>query len=180
MKHSLAAVAVALASVSFSPAQDAYPAGVTKEMHDAAQRGLEWLARNQANDGSWRNSGGYGSYPAAMTGGCTAESCHFRDLAAEFAEVGAQRVGISTDSVQKQLQFSDTYGFDYPLLSDSEGQVARQFGVKRGWGPLPVKRHTFVIDTDSSIAEVIASEWRMNVHADKALETLRALKSTRH
>jgi peroxiredoxin Q/BCP len=38
-------------------------------------------------------------YPAAMTGGCTAESCHFRDLAAEFAQAGAQRVGISTDSV---------------------------------------------------------------------------------
>ncbi|MFI9449903.1 peroxiredoxin [Amycolatopsis sp. NPDC052450] len=30
-------------------------------------------------------------YPAAMTGGCTAESCHFRDLAAEFTAVGAHR-----------------------------------------------------------------------------------------
>jgi hypothetical protein len=29
---------------------------------------LQWLARNQANDGSWRNAGGYGTYPAAMTG----------------------------------------------------------------------------------------------------------------
>jgi hypothetical protein len=52
-----------------SPAQDAmYPPGITKEIQDAIGRGLEWLARNQANDGSWRNSGGYGSYPAAMTG----------------------------------------------------------------------------------------------------------------
>ena len=34
-------------------------------------------------------------YPAAMTKGCTKESCHFRDLAAEFAAAGAQRVGIS-------------------------------------------------------------------------------------
>ena len=41
-------------------------------------------------------------YPAAMTRGCTQESCHFRDLAAEFAELGAQRVGISADSVEKQ------------------------------------------------------------------------------
>jgi hypothetical protein len=50
-------------------AQDAvYPPGVTKEIQEAIGRGLEWLARNQANDGSWRNSGGYGSYPAAMTG----------------------------------------------------------------------------------------------------------------
>ena len=51
------------------PAQDAvYPPGVTKEVHEAIERGLEWLVRNQANEGSWRNSGGYGSYPAAMTG----------------------------------------------------------------------------------------------------------------
>ena len=32
-------------------------------------------------------------YPAAMTYGCTKESCHFRDLKAEFEAVGAQRVG---------------------------------------------------------------------------------------
>ena len=57
-------------------------------------------------------------YPAAMTSGCTAESCHFRDLAAEFAAAGAQRVGISRDTVDKQKQFSDLHGFDYPLLSD--------------------------------------------------------------
>ena len=47
-------------------------------------------------------------YPAAMTPGCTKEACHFRDLAAEFAAVGANRVGISTDPVQKQAKFADT------------------------------------------------------------------------
>jgi hypothetical protein len=51
-----------------APAQEAYPPGVTPEVHEAVQRGLAWLSRNQGNDGSWRNSGGYGSYPAAMTG----------------------------------------------------------------------------------------------------------------
>ncbi|WNV84322.1 peroxiredoxin [Umezawaea sp. Da 62-37] len=112
-------------------------------------------------------------YPAAMTGGCTAESCHFRDLAAEFAEVGAQRVGISTDSVLRQKQFSDLNGFDYPLLSDVDGEVASTFGVKRRFGPLPVKRHTFVIGVDSRVIEVVKSELGMNTHADKALTVLR-------
>ncbi len=51
-----------------APAQEVYPPGVTPEIQAAVQRGLEWLSRNQGNDGSWRNSGGYGSYPAAMTG----------------------------------------------------------------------------------------------------------------
>ncbi|MEU4804510.1 peroxiredoxin [Actinosynnema sp. NPDC023587] len=113
-------------------------------------------------------------YPAAMTGGCTAESCHFRDLAAEFAEAGAQRVGISTDPVAKQKQFADLHGFDYPLLSDESGEVAARFGVKRRFGPLPVKRHTFVIGTDRTVLDVIKSEFSMNTHADKALTTLRA------
>lgn len=115
-------------------------------------------------------------YPAAMTPGCTKEACHFRDLAAEFAAVGATRVGISADSVDKQAQFADKQNFDYPLLSDTDGTVAAQFGVKRGLlGKfMPVKRTTFVIDTDRTVLEVIASEFSMDTHADKALEVLRA------
>ena len=113
-------------------------------------------------------------YPAAMTPGCTAESCHFRDLAAEFEEIGAQRVGISPDSVAKQRQFSTTNGFDYPLLADEDGEVAQRFGVYRRFSPLHAKRHTFVIDTDRKILEVVKTELRFSVHADKALEVLRA------
>lgn len=114
-------------------------------------------------------------YPAAMTPGCTKEACHFRDLAAEFAAVGASRVGISTDTVDKQATFAHTHGFDYPLLSDADGRVADRFGVKRGLlGKLmPVKRTTFVIDTDRTVLEVIASELSMEGHADRALEVLR-------
>jgi peroxiredoxin Q/BCP len=113
-------------------------------------------------------------YPAAMTSGCTAQSCHFRDLAAEFAEAGAQRVGISPDDVAKQKRFAELHGFDYPLLSDVEGEVAERFGVRRRFGPLPVKRHTFVIGTDRRVAEVVRSEFSMTAHADKALAALRS------
>jgi peroxiredoxin Q/BCP len=115
-------------------------------------------------------------YPAAMTPGCTKEACHFRDLGSEFAAIGASRVGISTDAVAKQAKFADIQSFDYPLLSDADGKVAAQFGVKRGLlGKLmPVKRTTFVIDTDRSVLEVISSEFSMDTHADKALEVLRS------
>ncbi|BBZ60187.1 peroxiredoxin [Mycolicibacterium monacense] len=118
-------------------------------------------------------------YPAAMTPGCTKEACHFRDLAAEFAALGASRVGISTDTVDKQARFADTQRFDYPLLSDADGAVARQFGVKRGLlGKLmPVKRTTFVIDTDRTVLEVFSSELNMEAHADKALKVLRERQS---
>jgi thioredoxin-dependent peroxiredoxin len=113
-------------------------------------------------------------YPAAMTPGCTRESCHFRDLAAEFEAVGAQRVGISADPVDKQRTFSDKHGFDYPLLSDEDRQVAAVFGVKRALPLLPNKRATFVIGTDRKVIEVITSEINMAKHADLALEALGA------
>jgi peroxiredoxin Q/BCP len=114
-------------------------------------------------------------YPAAMTPGCTIESCHFRDMKAEFDAVGAQRVGISADGVDKQKKFSDKHEFDFPLLSDPDGAVATQFGVRRRFTKLsPTKRATFVIGPDLRVIEVIESEVRMNLHADRALEVLKA------
>jgi len=117
-------------------------------------------------------------YPAAMTSGCTVEACHFRDLATEFKEAGAQRVGISPDDVSKQKRFSDKHAFDYPLLADPDNAVAKIFGVERGalgkrLGAM-VKRWTFVIGTDQRIVAAIHSELNMNLHADKALVALRA------
>ena len=113
-------------------------------------------------------------YPIAMTSGCTKEACHFRDLGAEFTAAGAQRLGISVDPVAKQKQFSDQHSFDYPLLSDESGDVARAFGVKRKY-VTPVKRATFVIDRDRTVRSVITSEMDMDVHADRALAALRGL-----
>jgi thioredoxin-dependent peroxiredoxin len=115
-------------------------------------------------------------YPAAMTRGCTVESCHFRDLAKEFADVGATRVGISRDSVSKQQQFADKHTLGYPLLSDADGRIARRFGVRRtlALGPLVTKRVTFVIGADRRVLEVIHNEVSMDAHADRALDVLRA------
>jgi len=64
------ALSLALVSVAM-PGQgqaDPLPAGITAEAKTAIDRGLAWLAGTQGSDGSWRNSGGYGSYPCAMTG----------------------------------------------------------------------------------------------------------------
>ena len=116
-------------------------------------------------------------YPAAMTYGCTRESCHFRDLAAEFGAVGAQRVGISADPVPKQKQFAEKHSFDFPLLSDADFRVATQFGVRRSIARLGNKRTTFVIGTDKRVIDVIHSEIAFSSHADRALATLRQRSS---
>ncbi|MDA3660304.1 peroxiredoxin [Mycobacterium xenopi] len=138
-------------------------------------------------------------FPIASSPICTAQGCHFRDLGKEFAAVGAQRVGISTDTVDRQAHFAQQRSFDYPLLSDEEGVVSELFGVRRGRFAklrrsvaarqavgrgrhsrrrgllarlLPVRRVTFVIDTDRTILKVVASEVRASAHADQALRFL--------
>ena len=135
-------------------------------------------------------------FPIASSPICTAQACHFRDLSSEFATVGAQRVGISTDTVDKQAHFAQQRSFDYPLLSDADGVVSEMFGVRRGRLAqlrrsvvareearrgrhtrrrgllarlLPVRRTTFVIDTDRTVLKVVSSELRASVHADQTL-----------
>ena len=112
-------------------------------------------------------------YPAALSYGCTKESCHFRDLAGDFAALGAQRVGISPDSMQRQREFADRHGLDYPLLADTGGEIARRFGVRRSFG-LKTKRRTFVIERDATLLASITSELSMTHHSDRALEVLAA------
>ena len=135
-------------------------------------------------------------FPIASSPICTAQACHFRDLSNEFARVGAQRVGISTDTVDRQAHFAQQRSFDYPLLSDADGVVSELFGVRRGrlaklrstvvargttWRGrhtrrrgllarlLPVRRTTFVIDVDRTVLKVVSSEVRATVHADETL-----------
>lgn len=139
-------------------------------------------------------------FPLASSPICTAQACHFRNLSDEFARVGAQRVGISTDTVDRQAHFARQRSFDYPLLSDADSVVSELFGVRRGRLAtlrrsvvareasgrgrhtrrrgvlarlLPVRRVTFVIDTDRTILKVISNEVRASVHADEALRFLR-------
>ena len=60
------ALAVALAPAGAQDNKE-YPPGVDAKIESAIQRGLEFLARTQNQDGSWRGSGGYGAYPTSMT-----------------------------------------------------------------------------------------------------------------
>jgi peroxiredoxin Q/BCP len=146
-------------------------------------------------------------FPIASSPICTAQACHFRDLSSEFATVGAQRVGISTDTVDRQAHFAQQRSFDYPLLSDADGVVSELFGVRRGRFAklrksvvareatrhgrhgrrrgllarlLPVRRTTFVIDTDRTVLKVVANEVRASVHADQTLWFLENYSDSRH
>jgi len=114
-------------------------------------------------------------YPSAMTVGCTAESCRFRDLGTEFAEVGAQRVGVSSSDASLQQIFSSANDLDFPLLADVDGTVAELYGARRAFSPRPTKRATYVISRAGLVIGIVTSELRMRAHADRSLEILREL-----
>ncbi|WP_026554799.1 peroxiredoxin [Arthrobacter sp. 35W] len=116
-------------------------------------------------------------YPVAGTPGCTQQACRFRDLGAEFAAAGATILGISADTVDRQLAFAQANRLGYPLLSDLDGAVADAFGVRRRLlaKKLPPRRATFVIGTDGIVREIIANELDMAAHADGALAALRTM-----
>lgn len=113
-------------------------------------------------------------YPKDFTSGCTLEARGFqRDLAA-FHQKQAEVVGISTDSLESHVSFCGEEGLAYPLLSDSDGTVCRQYG---SWLPGTALRHTFLIDPQGSIR----ARWvavRPLGHSQEVLNTLSGLQNT--
>lgn len=67
---------------------------------------------------------------------------------------GAQVVGISSDSVETQKRFKGENGLPFPLLSDADGKVAKQYG-----GTVPIigyaNRATYVVDRDGTILAIV-------------------------
>ena len=82
-------------------------------------------------------------YPKANTPGCTKEACSFRDSISQLEESGLQVYGISTDTVETQKRFHESEDLEFPLLADTEGEVAKKFGVLGSTGF--AERTTFII-----------------------------------
>ena len=95
-------------------------------------------------------------YPAAMTPGCTAEACDFRDNYSALQEAGYELVGVSPDSPSRNKKFQEKERLPFPLLSDQDHTVAEQLGA---WGPkirygkesVGLIRSTFILDPDGEI-----------------------------
>lgn len=97
-------------------------------------------------------------YPRAMTAGCTAESCDFRDSYSEFKEAGYEIVGVSPDPPERNKQFKEKERLTFDLLSDEDLEVAKSLGA---WGEKSLYgkvskgllRSTFVIDEEGRVVE---------------------------
>jgi peroxiredoxin Q/BCP len=75
-------------------------------------------------------------YPKDDTPGCTKESCTFRDQYTAFTDIGAEVLGISSDSEQSHRAFAEKYRLPFPLLADVAGAVRAEFRVPKSLGLL--------------------------------------------
>jgi thioredoxin-dependent peroxiredoxin len=97
-------------------------------------------------------------YPADDTPGCTAQACDFRDSWAYFQKAGYVVLGVSPQGRGSHEKFVEKYSLNFPLLMDEDHAVAEAYdawGEKKNYGRtyVGIKRSTFVIDEDGSIAQ---------------------------
>ncbi|MEQ9306345.1 MAG: peroxiredoxin [Marinoscillum sp.] len=112
-------------------------------------------------------------YPKDDTPGCTAEACGFRDKYEEFSDMGADVVGISSDTVGSHKKFADKYDLNFTLLSDSHGQAEKEFGVPRNLLGLLPSRVTYIFDKEGRLVSSFNSTIKATKHINEAMEALK-------
>ena len=91
-------------------------------------------------------------YPRALTGGCTTESCGFRDLAKDFP-ADTVILGASNDKMDKQDEFTKKNSLPYALLCDVNSELIKALGILSPKGNA-AQRVTFVVGKDGKIAKI--------------------------
>ena len=87
-------------------------------------------------------------YPGDFTAVCTKQFCSYRDNGEQLDKLGAEVLGISSQSVESHERFSEEKRLNVPLLADEDKSVARAYGVLTG--PM-VRRAIFVIDEEGIV-----------------------------
>lgn len=114
-------------------------------------------------------------YPKDDTPGCTAEAKCFRDNYEIFLSLGAEVIGVSSDSTASHIRFADKYKLPFILLSDVDGKVRELYGVTKTLFILP-GRVTFVIDKQGIIRHIFSSQFNATKHIDEAMNILKSLE----
>lgn len=118
-------------------------------------------------------------YPKDDTPGCTTEALDFTAQKAAFAELNADILGISRDTVAKHDKFIAKKELGITLGADTDGKVTEDYGVwveKNMYGKtyMGIQRATFLIGPDGNIAKVWPKV-RVKGHVDEVLQDLKDL-----
>jgi peroxiredoxin Q/BCP len=117
--------------------------------------------------------------PKDDTTGCTREAKDFSCMASEFADAGAEVIGISPDSAASHQKFKAKHDLSLRLLVDEQKAAAEAYGVwveKSMYGRkyMGIDRSTFLIDKSGKLVR----SWRgvkVPGHAEEVLAAVRAL-----
>lgn len=118
-------------------------------------------------------------YPKDDTPGCTKEACAIRDAWTEFGSAGLKVIGVSKDSEKSHDKFQEKYSLPFPLIADTEMELAKAFGVfgeKKFMGRVydGVHRMSFLVAADSTILKSYPKV-KPDAHAAEVLKDLAEL-----
>ena len=112
-------------------------------------------------------------YPKDETMGCTKEACGFRDSYEMFKRLGAEVLGVSSDSSESHRKFAEHHTLPFILLSDPRKEVRKLYGVRSSMGIIP-GRVTYIIDTEGRVIHIFNSQTRPEEHVREALRILKS------
>lgn len=118
-------------------------------------------------------------YPQDMTSGCTVEALGFQENYEKFKELDTEILALSPDDINSHKTFCDMYGLQFPLLIDTDGIIAEQYGVldqatKKEIGALQIHRESFLINEKG----MIIKHWKTvdpTEHPQQVLEYIKNL-----
>ena len=118
-------------------------------------------------------------FPKADTTGCTKEAISFSKLINEFRDLNTIVIGISKDTVEKQIKFKSKHDLKCILASDVDIKICSKFGVwveKSMYGKkyMGIQRSTFLINTERKI-QYIWNKVKVPGHAEEVLEVVKKL-----
>ncbi|HVD05024.1 MAG TPA: redoxin domain-containing protein [Gemmatimonadaceae bacterium] len=115
-------------------------------------------------------------YPADWSPVCSDQMALYNEILPEFAEYGAQLVGISVDGAWCHKAFSQSRNLRFDLLADFEpkGAVSHAYGAYRKADGFS-ERALFVIDANGVIRWSYLSPVGVNPGADGIINALTAL-----
>jgi peroxiredoxin Q/BCP len=96
-------------------------------------------------------------YPKDNTAGCTAEACSLRDNLVELKQLGVDVVGVSFDGKDSHKAFAFRYNLSFPLLADTDGQIADAYGARMSEDNKMDRRMSFLIGLQGQIIHMTDS-----------------------
>jgi peroxiredoxin Q/BCP len=118
-------------------------------------------------------------YPKSFTSVCTEEAHLFAEAMSKFETLGAVVIGISTDTIETQREFSREGCRDkFPVAADPKADVVKAYDVL-GWkqgSTVFASRTSYVITPDGKVASVLTAD-DAGSHIASALKSVKAWKA---